>query len=199
MWVCAMTPVRMLAMRGKARGLWPVVAVAAIAAGTFGLLYVVYQSPHRSDLEAFLAVAVPVAAAAAGLITRAWRLRAGQHGDAVGVPELDHLADLLAGAVKDQWTRAAGDRGLLEPEPIPVRWRRSVLPVAGPVSAAVGSTRFPPLPGLRSRAATAADGSDTRPARGVRGPGVRSAGDSRYPRVGQERASRLARLGRPQA
>ena len=68
-------------------------------------------------------------------------------GEAAGA-ELDHLTDLLAGAVKDQWTRAAADRGLLEPEPIPVRWQKPSLPVAGPVSAAVGSQRFPPLPGL---------------------------------------------------
>ena len=137
-------------MGRKARDAWPVVAVAMIVAGTFGLLYVIYRSPHRSDLEAFVAIAVPVAAAAAGLAARAWRMRTVQHGGAVGVAELDERADLLARAVKDQWTRAAGDRGLLEPEPIPVRWRRSVLPFAGPVSAAVGSTRFPPLPGLRA-------------------------------------------------
>jgi hypothetical protein len=62
--------------------------------------------------------------------------------------ELDQLADLLAGAVRNQWTRAAADRGLLQSEPIPVRWRRTSRPVAGPVSAAVGSQRFPPLPGL---------------------------------------------------
>ena len=62
--------------------------------------------------------------------------------------ELDHLSDLFAGAVKDQWTRAATDRGLLQPDPIPVQWGKSSLPVAGPPSAAVGSQRFAPLPGL---------------------------------------------------
>jgi hypothetical protein len=58
------------------------------------------------------------------------------------------LADLLAGAVDAEWTRAAGERGLLEPEPIPVRWQRPAAPFAGPVAAAVASTRFAPLPGL---------------------------------------------------
>jgi hypothetical protein len=33
-------------------------------------------------------------------------------------------------------------------EPIPVRWERPSQPVAGPVSAAVGSRQFAPLPGL---------------------------------------------------
>ena len=62
--------------------------------------------------------------------------------------ELGRLADLLAGAVEEEWTRAAGERGLLEPEPIPVRWQRPAAPFAGPVAAAVASTRFAPLPGL---------------------------------------------------
>ena len=48
----------------------------------------------------------------------------------------------------DQWTRAAADRQLLQPEPIPVRWGRPAQPLAGPVSAAVGSRQFSPLPGL---------------------------------------------------
>ena len=62
--------------------------------------------------------------------------------------ELGRLADLLAGAVDAEWTRAAGERGLLEPEPIPVQWQRPAAPFAGPVAAAVASTRFAPLPGL---------------------------------------------------
>ena len=62
----------------------------------------------------------------------------------------DELVDLLAGAVKAQWTRAAGERRLLEPAPIPIRWRRATLAIAGPVSAAIGSGRLAPLPGLRS-------------------------------------------------
>lgn len=62
--------------------------------------------------------------------------------------ELGQMADMLAGAVRNQWTRAAADRGLLQSEPIPVRWRRTSRPVVGPVSAAVGSQRFPPLPGV---------------------------------------------------
>jgi hypothetical protein len=61
----------------------------------------------------------------------------------------DELVDLLAGAVKAQWARAAGEQRLLEPAPIPIRWRRATVMVAGPASAAVGSGRVAPLPGLR--------------------------------------------------
>jgi hypothetical protein len=32
---------------------------------------------------------------------------------------IDHLADVLARAVNGQWTRAAGDRGLLAPGSAP--------------------------------------------------------------------------------
>jgi hypothetical protein len=60
----------------------------------------------------------------------------------------DEVVDLLASAVKAECIRAAGERQLLEPLPIPVRWERSTLPLAGPVSAAVSSTQFAPLPGL---------------------------------------------------
>ena len=46
--------------------------------------------------------------------------------------------------------RAAGDRRLLEPQPIPVRWARPSVPLGGPVSAAVSSRSFAPLPLLRA-------------------------------------------------
>ena len=48
----------------------------------------------------------------------------------------------------EQWSRAALERQLVQPEPIPVRWMSSSRPLAGPVSAAVESRQFPPLPGL---------------------------------------------------
>lgn len=66
----------------------------------------------------------------------------------VSDPTVTDDADRLAVAVKDEWTRAAAERGLLAPEPIPVRWARPALPLAGPRAAAAASRRFPPLPGL---------------------------------------------------
>ena len=135
-------------MRREARGLWPVVVVAAIVSGTLWLVYAVWRSPHRNDLATFGSYVAAVAVVAVALITRAWEVRTRQSGDALQATELDELSDLFARAVKDQWTRAAADRGLLQPDPIPVRWKRSSLPVAGPPSAAVGSQRFSPLPGL---------------------------------------------------
>jgi hypothetical protein len=68
-------------------------------------------------------------------------------GDRSRQRSIDEAADLLARAVRDQWTGAAAERRL-QPELIPVQWARSAQPVTGPVSAAVGSRQFPPLPGL---------------------------------------------------
>jgi len=89
-----------------------------------------------------------VACIAAGRIALAWRHKSGRGSGVVAARELGRLADLLAGAVGAEWTRAAGERGLLEPEPIPVRWQRPAAPFTGPAEAAVASTRFAPLPGL---------------------------------------------------
>ncbi len=62
------------------------------------------------------------------------------------------LIDRLAAAVSDEWEKAAQERKLVHPSPLPIWWCRSKLPVAGPVTAAAGSastgTRFDPLPGL---------------------------------------------------
>jgi hypothetical protein len=130
----------------KARGLWPKVASSVVAAGVAGLALFVWLSPHRSALEAFgsfvLAIAVP-AVSLAVYLTRVKR-----PGDLAWARSADDVADLLARAVKEQWIRAAADRSLLQAEPIPVRWKRSSQQVAGPISAAVGSRQFPPLPGL---------------------------------------------------
>ena len=71
--------------------------------------------------------------------------------------ELEEIADLLADAMRKQWLSAANDRGLLEPAPLPMRWRRSSVPVAGAVSEATrvrdDGLSFPPLPGMNRPAA----------------------------------------------
>ncbi len=62
-------------------------------------------------------------------------------------PPSDEKLRLLATASWNQWTAAANERRLLHPAPLPIRWRRSTAPVAGPESAAT-YPRFDPLPGL---------------------------------------------------
>ena len=136
-------------MRGRTSSWWPLVAVATVLAAASWLLYVVWRSPsqHRVDLATYGAFAAAVITPTAGWIARTLRAREGRADAAPAGQGLDHVADLLATAVRVQWERAAGERGLVA-EPIQVSWDRPLLPLAGPVAAAVGSRRFAPLPGL---------------------------------------------------
>ncbi|HEY5355975.1 MAG TPA: hypothetical protein VIK57_26340 [Streptosporangiaceae bacterium] len=125
------------------------VAVALIVAVGSWLLYVVWRSPHRSDLSTYGAFAVAVVALVAGWIAWAWqRARRSPAAQDRGGEDLDHVADLLAQAARRQWDLAAGERGLAGADPISVTWGRPTLPLAGPAAAAAGSQRFDPLPGL---------------------------------------------------
>lgn len=184
-------PSQTVAMGRRARSLWRVAAVAAIVAGTIWLLDVEYRSPRSHDLESFVALAICVGTVAAGWAGWAGRARIRQGDAALGAAELDHLTDMLAGAVKDQWTRAAADRGTCGAgtdadvaEAIPASCRAGL---GGhrfeAVSASVGAAR--------SQAATIVGRQDTRPPRRVRGTWVRAAGDRRCSRGGQERAAIL--------
>lgn len=134
-------------MSRRTHGAWLLPAVGAIVAFTVAGLIGVWLSPHRADLATYGAYAVALVTLAGGWI--AWALRASRQADgAIAGQELGRLADLLAGAVESQWSRAAGERGLLAPEPIPVRWQRPTAAVGGPVAAAAALALFPPLPGL---------------------------------------------------
>jgi hypothetical protein len=127
----------------KVHGLWRVVVIVV----TCGLLLFIWRSPHRDDLEKFWSTAAAVVAVSLTVIVGA-RSAATKTAGKGRERALEGVADLLGGAVKDQWARAAAERQLLYPEPIPVRWERSPRSIAGPVSAAVNSRQFAPLPGL---------------------------------------------------
>ena len=68
----------------------------------------------------------------------------------VDSPLVDALATRLAQAVYREWRRAADERRLVIPAPIPIRWSLSDLDVAGPLAAVVVapdvSPAFSPLP-----------------------------------------------------
>jgi hypothetical protein len=137
-------------MGGRLRNLRPVLLAALIVGAATWVLYAVWRSPHRSDLATYGAFAVALAVPVAGWIAWVWRRRTKQQAQSPDLPELDHLTDVLAEAVREQWEQAAGERRLLEPEPILVCWRMPSQAVAGPVAAAVGSTRFPAPAGAAS-------------------------------------------------
>ncbi|MFI9008330.1 hypothetical protein ACIGNX_13985 [Actinosynnema sp. NPDC053489] len=73
-----------------------------------------------------------------------WRAAAGSP-----VPDLDEVTDQLALAMRSQGEATAVERRLIQPAPLPIRWRRAGGGLAGPVSAATdGQHWFDPLPGL---------------------------------------------------
>lgn len=143
-------PVTIQIMKDGVRRLWSVIAVVVIVAAVLAVLYDVWRSKNRADAATYGAFAVPVVALALGWIAWVWRTGTKKADSGAQGAKLNDRADLLAEAVLRQWTQAADERGLLTPEPIPVRWRRPVLPLAGPAEASVRSRRFEPLPGVPS-------------------------------------------------
>ena len=160
--------------------------IAAIVVGTIWLMWVVWQSPHRSDLATFGAFAAAVLTIAAGLIAWAKNIGPRRHGGESRQRELDHIADLLGVAVKDQWTGGLGSAA--QPEPIPVRWqgRPSCRSRCRPPQA---HTEFPPLRASRDPATR----SPERTAMGFRYlEGLGQADDHRrHPGIGKRSAALL--------
>jgi len=120
--------------------------VGAIVWGLWGLFW----APNRADLSAYWQLVVAVVAIGIAAIPLLKDSRAGHALSEAGLSEDDWLADQLTDAVKQQWEKAAMERRLRTPDPIPVRWQRSSRAVAASASAAANSTRLAPLTGLSS-------------------------------------------------
>ena len=106
--------------------------------------------PRRSDLASYGQYLIALVLFVGGVIAWAWRWRLsvrGRYGPPT-VTELDELADSLAQVVMDEWTRAANERRLLAPGPIPVQWRWPSVPIAEAVPTVVAARGFQPLTGM---------------------------------------------------
>ena len=133
----------------------PLVAVAGAAGVVAWLLYRLWQAHNRDSLSTYAAFVLPVVILIAGWAAWAWRKgKTAPPARALDDEALDHAADQLAAAVQEQWKKAAEERGLTGADPVRVTWTRPSLPLAGPASAATGSHRFDPLPGLAEIADT---------------------------------------------
>ncbi|MEV4050039.1 hypothetical protein AB0J55_02525 [Amycolatopsis sp. NPDC049688] len=86
--------------------------------------------------------------AAFGVVLTVWQAFGGKVRSGRAAADADALTDTLAAVVQRQWTAAATERGLLQPEPLPIRWHLSSQPVAAPPASATTRGSFPPLPGL---------------------------------------------------
>jgi hypothetical protein len=134
----------MILMGRGSRRWWQVALIIMVIVVAGAVLWGVWRSSERNDLSTFGGFAVAFVALVSSCIVYLAKVR--QRGDPGRGRTLDQIADLLAKAVKKQWDDAARDRDLLQP--IPVTWRGSTGQLTGPVSAAVRSDEFPPLPGL---------------------------------------------------
>jgi hypothetical protein len=105
----------------------------------------VWTAKKKPDAVTVVAGLVAVLVAAAPLMQALWkRLAAAEPSEET----LILAADRLAKQVNDQWNRAAADRGLQAPAPMPVRWHWCDGVTNRPADA-VRSNRFPkPLPGF---------------------------------------------------
>ncbi|MET8846873.1 hypothetical protein [Amycolatopsis sp. NPDC004625] len=86
--------------------------------------------------------------AAFGVVLTVWQIFGAKLRSGRATADADALTDTLAAVVRRQWTAAALERGLLQPEPLPIRWHLSSEPVAGPPASATARGSFAPLPGL---------------------------------------------------
>jgi hypothetical protein len=121
--------------------------VLLIAGAVVWVIWLSTLSPaQRSEALKLGGFIVPLALAVITVLSSLSRARRPMEPQPINV-----LTDSLAQAIQSQWRKAADERALLTPAPIPVRWSISTLPVTGTVEASVGSPEtqppFLPLPG----------------------------------------------------
>jgi hypothetical protein len=148
--------VRLRAVANRWRLVWPMMGLLVLAVVVVAVLRYVFVAGDQRAASNLVSSVVAVLVPAGSLAVWLWaRRRSTQE---MACCSLDHAADMLAEQVRVQWTAAAGERRLMQPAPIPVRWRWSDLPVTGPLVDAVGDgagwRRFAPLPGLPPVTAT---------------------------------------------
>jgi len=130
------------------------VAVVGVATSALVAVTVSPGGPVGDVVQSVAAVLAPTSGFVLWLWTRSRR----------SVPTstdvLARAGDALAAAVLAQWERAAAERRLRYPAPIPVRWRWSGQAVTGSVEEALGTVehaRFAPLPGIAQSTVTMVD------------------------------------------
>jgi hypothetical protein len=184
LWGSSRRPVRLLSVAPKPRILWPAVLVVAVVAGASWLVWVVWRSPHRSDLATFGAFAAAVVTIAAGQIAWAKNVGARRRGGESQPRALNHIADLLSGGGQGSADpRRLGSEAAAGADPCPVGQA-----VPAVVRAGVGRGGLTTVPavarGTRGPAARSAEGTTAGPPRRIRRARVWPDDDRRQPRLG---------------
>ncbi|MGH3848823.1 MAG: hypothetical protein ACRDRT_03830, partial [Pseudonocardiaceae bacterium] len=128
---------------GRGRmGLW--LGLSLVGAASAGSVAFVFYEFRGGSADTLVTTLITVMTTTAGAVRWLWR-RAGLT-RAVQLP-LERAADELAEQLRQQWERAATERGLAYPAPLPVRWQWSPRQVTGSSTEAVRGP-FAPLPGM---------------------------------------------------
>jgi hypothetical protein len=116
---------------------WPILAIGSLIGMVGVALWLLYQRPshEREAILTFLGFGITIALPLVLAMVRWLWHRRTAHGNG-GSSSDEELADRLAEVVQAEWLRAAAERQLLAPWPIPLRLQPTGLPVAGPLSAA---------------------------------------------------------------
>jgi hypothetical protein len=133
-------------MKHKSAGWLQFVVIMMISLGILCFAVLVWRSAQRSSLASFWSFVAAIVTIGFGFVRSLRAMRKRHSGQHTRSPE--DLADRLEELVREQWSRAAADRRILQPAPIPMRWGRPSRPLSGPLSAAAAGRQFPPLPGL---------------------------------------------------
>lgn len=135
-------------MTVRRRPIWPWIALSLLVAVIAGVLAYIL---HAHDLNSAGALVQTLVGLATTACTAAGWLWAQRRPVQASRSQLERAADELAEQVRRQWERAAGERRLMYPASIPMRWQWSHRQVTGPVTEAVGTeggTRFAPMLGM---------------------------------------------------
>ncbi|MGH3828969.1 MAG: NACHT domain-containing protein [Pseudonocardiaceae bacterium] len=131
-------------MRVGGGRMWLGLGLLLVGAASAGSVAFVFYDFHGGSADTLVTTLIAVAGATAGAVRWLWR-RAGLT-RAARLP-LERAADELAEQLRQQWERAAAERGLTYPAPLPVRWQWSPQQVTGQRADAAGGP-FAPLPGM---------------------------------------------------
>lgn len=125
-----------------------------LVAVTLAVTEYVLRAPNQDLASKLVTTLVNLATPATAVGLWLWKLRRPAQASR---SQVERAADELAEQLRQQWEKAATERGLMFPAPIPVRWEWSRREVTGPVEAAAGRTggaRFAPVPGMETITAT---------------------------------------------
>ncbi len=139
---------------------WPLIGLLMVVGGAGSVLVSFVVARDRGPIGDVVQTITSVLTLTGGTVL--WLWTRSRRDVPTSVDALARAGDALAAAVSAQWERAAGERRLRHPAPIPVRWRWAHRGVTGPAIEALGDggqARFAPLPGMTAATlATVSDG-----------------------------------------